>query len=79
MTKTNLQALYDEVIDHFGGQQQTANALDVKQPSVNGWKKGKTKMKPAIAARVQEITGGKFKAIDLCPELKDVLKILNVA
>jgi len=76
---TNLQDLYAEVIKHFGGQQQTADALHVKQPSVNNWKQGNAKMKPLVAAKVQELTDGKFKAKDLCPELNEVLKILNVA
>lgn len=71
--------LYNEVIKHFGGQQQTANALGVKQPSVNSWKNGNAKMKPLTAAKTQELTNGKFKAADLCPELKEVLAILDVA
>lgn len=76
---TDLTNLYEEVIKHFGGQQQTADALRVKQPSVSSWKQGDAKMKPIVAARVQNLTDGKFKAKDLCPELNEVLKILNVA
>ena len=79
MSDKKLQDLYIEVINHFGGQQQTADALDVKQPSVNSWKQGKAKMKPRIAAKVQTLSNGKFRAKDLCPELKEVLQILNVA
>lgn len=75
----SLQGLYTEVIQHFGGQQKTADALNVKQSSVTNWKRGISNMKPLTAAKVQELTGGDFKAADLCPELKEVLAILDVA
>jgi len=71
--------IYKELIHHFGGQQQTAEALGVGQSSVSEWCKGKSKMRPITAAKAQDMSQGLFLAKDLCPELKEVLAILDVA
>ena len=62
--------IYKELVDHFGGQQATARALKVKQPSVSAWTTGKCGMSAQVAILTQAKTNGKFKAVDLCPSLR---------
>lgn len=64
--------IYQEVVDYFGGQKKTALELNVKQPSVHAWVVGKAKMSALVALRVQHKTNGKFKAVELCPEIESV-------
>lgn len=63
--------LYQSLVAHFGSQENTANALHVKQPAVSGWVCGTKKMSELIAMRAEKATDGKFKASDLCPSLKE--------
>lgn len=64
--------IYQQLVDHFGTQENTAKALDVKQPSVSGWVRGEKKMSELVAVRAQKATKGEFKATDLCPSLKEI-------
>jgi len=73
----NLVCKYKELVEHFGSQTLTAKALEIKQPSVKAWISGKTKMSEKIAIRAQVATNGKFKAVDLCPALKDSFEKLT--
>lgn len=68
---TNLINSYEELVKHFGSQTLTAKALKATQPSVNAWLSGKSKMSGKLAIRAQAETKGKFKAVDLCPALKE--------
>lgn len=63
-------SIYKELVEHYGGQKKTAIELNVKQPSVHAWVVGKSKMSALIALRVEQKTAGKFKAIELCPDIK---------
>lgn len=63
--------IFQMLVDHFGGQENTALALKVKQPAVSGWVCGTKNMSELVAIRAQVATQGKFKAIDLCPSLKE--------
>lgn len=63
-------SIYKDLVEHFGGQKKTAIELNVKQPSVHAWVTGKTKMSALVALRVEQKTQGKFKAVELCPEIK---------
>ncbi|WP_297923554.1 Cro/CI family transcriptional regulator [uncultured Agitococcus sp.] len=63
-------SIYKDLVEHFGGQKKTAVELNVKQPSVHAWVTGKTKMSALVALRVEQKTQGKFKAVELCPEIK---------
>jgi DNA-binding transcriptional regulator YdaS (Cro superfamily) len=74
---TKLVHIYEKLVAHFGSQTLTAKALEVEQPSVNAWLKGKTKMSEKTALRAQLATKGKFKAVDLCPSLKVVFENLT--
>ena len=64
---------YQKLVDFFGTQSATADALGIRQPSVNAWLSGKAKMSAKLALKAEKITDGKFKAVDLCPDLKDLL------
>lgn len=61
---------FQKLVDHFGGQENTAIALQVKQPAVSGWVRGTKNMSELVAIRAQAATHGEFKAIDLCPSLR---------
>ena len=63
--------LYKKLVDHFGDQTATAKALGCKQPSVNQWVSGKSSMSLSKALLAEQLTGGLFKAVDLCKELKE--------
>ncbi|NNP70830.1 MULTISPECIES: Cro/CI family transcriptional regulator [unclassified Acinetobacter] len=63
--------IYQSLVDHFGGQENTANALKVSQPSVSGWVRQNKNMSELVAIRAEKATDGKFKAVDLCPSLKE--------
>ncbi|WP_180102179.1 MULTISPECIES: YdaS family helix-turn-helix protein [unclassified Acinetobacter] len=67
--------LYQSLVEHFGSQECTAEALLVKQPAVSGWVRGTKKMSERVALRAEKSTDGKFKASDLCPALKEFNKL----
>lgn len=67
----NPKEAYQRLVDYFGGQQATATALNVKQPSVSAWVSGKARMSAIVALRAERKTEGAFKAIDLCPQLNE--------
>ena len=72
------QTLIEEVVDHFGSQSKTAEALDITQPTVNHMVT--TGMVSAeVALKIQKTTNGKFLALDLRPSLKSSFKNIQVA
>ncbi len=68
---------YEKLVKHFGNQQKTADALGCSQAAVFKWVKGKAYMSSAIANRAQKITDAKFKAADLCPDLKEYQSMMD--
>lgn len=69
--------IYQRLVDHFGGQELTAAALQVNQSTVSGWVRGKHAMSAETAFLAQRKTGGAFSAIDLRPSLAEVSPTLN--
>jgi transcriptional repressor of cell division inhibition gene dicB len=63
--------IFEKLVIHFGGQENTAKALGVKQPAVSGWVRGSKNMSELIAMRAQTVTQGQFKAAELCPSLTE--------
>lgn len=61
--------IFNCLIEHFGTQQKTADALRVDQGTVSGWARGRHGMSPVTALKAEAVTQGKFKAVDLCPDL----------
>jgi DNA-binding transcriptional regulator YdaS (Cro superfamily) len=67
----NTNNIFQKLVNHFGGQENTATALGVKQPAVSGWVRGTKNMSGIVAMRAQAATNGKFKAAELCPSLNE--------
>lgn len=68
----NTPKVATELVEYFGGNQTaTAKALNVKQPTVNGWLSGKHGISAGAATRAEKVTNGEFKAVNLCAELSD--------
>lgn len=65
----------DALIQHYGNQELLAKALGVAQGAVSQWKTGKTAISPTNALKIEKITDGKFKAVDLCPQLIEIEKL----
>lgn len=57
------------LVKHFGSQDATAAALNVKQGTVSGWVRGVHGCSAEVAMRAERITNGLFKAVDLRPSL----------
>ncbi|MCW8041193.1 YdaS family helix-turn-helix protein [Acinetobacter entericus] len=70
-----MQTLYKDLVKHFGGQKLTAAALDVSQSNISGYVSGRWNMSELVAIRAEKVTGGKFKASDLCPSLKEFQRV----
>jgi DNA-binding transcriptional regulator YdaS (Cro superfamily) len=64
-----VDANIEHLIKHFDGQARTAGALGVSQSAVSQWLSGKSRMGAVIALKAESITAGKFKAVELCPDL----------
>ena len=61
--------IFQALVEHFGTQKKAALALGVEQGTVSGWVRQKHGMSPIAALRAEEVTGGKFSAVALCPDL----------
>ncbi|ASL28601.1 transcriptional regulator [Azotobacter chroococcum] len=62
----------ERLVAHFGDQVKTAKSLGVSQPAVSQWLSGACRMGPVTALKAESVTQGKFKAVDLCPDLLKV-------
>ena len=61
--------IFQALVEHFGTQKKAAKAIGVEQGTVSGWVRQKHGMSPIAALRAEEVTGGKFSAVALCPDL----------
>lgn len=57
------------LIDHFGSQQATADALGVKQGTVSGWVRSVHGISAEVAIRAEIVTRGAVKAVELRPTI----------
>lgn len=64
----NTQTAIRKLVETLGGQNQTAKALGVAQPTVHAWVHGKHGMRAGVALRAERLTG--ISAESLCPELR---------
>ncbi len=67
-----MNAIYRQLVEHFGTQELTAKALGVHQTTVSDWVRGKCGMGPIPAMTAEQVTDGAFRAVELCPALKRV-------
>lgn len=56
----------EKLVEHFGGQTNTAKALGVSQASVSYWLAGIHSMSADFAFKAEELTGGLVTAKELC-------------
>ncbi|MBY5984426.1 helix-turn-helix domain-containing protein [Halomonas sp. DP8Y7-1] len=64
-----MDTIFERLVAHFGTQAKAAEALKVNQGAVSNWVRGKHGMSPAVALRAEALTGGEFKAAQLCPQV----------
>ena len=64
-----MNTTFQSLVDHFGGQLQTAKALNVNQGAVSNWVRDKHGMSPAVALRAEKLTEGAFTRYKLCPSV----------
>ena len=64
--------IFQRLVAHFGSQAVTAEKLGVEQGTVSGWVRSKHGMSPVVALTAEQVTGGAFLAVELCPALKRV-------
>lgn len=64
-----------ELIAEYGSQEKLARAIGVKQGTITGWIHGKHGINELNALRIEKMTNGKVKAIDLCPRLAEIEKM----
>lgn len=67
--------IIDDVIKFFGSQTKLATSLGLKQPAVSNWRNNRNGIGQINAQKIEIITNGKFKAIDLCPRLAEIEKL----
>ncbi|MEN8291854.1 YdaS family helix-turn-helix protein [Acinetobacter radioresistens] len=67
--------IFEELISYFGTQELTAKALGVSQSTVNAYLNNRWGMSHKVAIQAQKATKGKFKAVDLCPSLKELAEL----
>lgn len=65
-----MKSVIDRLVNHFGSQVKTAKSLGVSQSAVSQWVSGSCRMSPITAIRAEKITGGLFKAEELCHALE---------
>ena len=63
------------LIAEFGGQVKLAKKIGVEQGTITGWLNKKHGMRESNALKIEKITNGKFKAVDLCPRLAEIEQI----
>ena len=71
VTSMKRQELQD-LIERFGGQVKFAKTVNVSQGTVTGWLNNKHGISPDNAQKIEIVTGGEFKAVDLCPRMAKI-------
>ncbi|MCO1336217.1 helix-turn-helix domain-containing protein [Microbulbifer sp. OS29] len=75
MNKLNqVEQAAEKLIEHFGGQQATANALGVSQPAISNLLNGKHGASAVLALRAEQVAAGVVRAVDLCPRLAELFE-----
>lgn len=61
-----------KAISHFGSQTAIAEKLGVKQSAVSQWLNNSCQISVNNALKIEKLTNGQFRAVDLCPKLKEL-------
>lgn len=64
-----MKSAIERLVEHFGGQPKTAEALGVSQPAVSYWLSGACKISAAKAHIAEIRSGGVVKAWELCQDI----------
>lgn len=64
--------MIERLIKHFGTQEKLAEAIKVRQGTVTGWLNNKHGISYFNARKIEKITNGEIKAIDLCPKFAEL-------
>ena len=62
-----------KLIEFYGTQERTAEAMGVSQASVSGWSSGRHGMSEIHALRAERLTDGAVSAVELCPRLREAV------
>lgn len=65
-------ALIEKLIAEFGSQTKLAKAVGVEQGTVTGWLYQKHGVNELNALKIEKITNGRFRAVELCPRLAEL-------
>lgn len=52
-------------VDQVGGQANVARLLGVTRGAVNHWTRGRTQITPDMARKIERVSRGKVKAVEL--------------
>lgn len=64
-----------DLITYFGTQTKLAEAIGVSQGTVTGWLNGTHGIRESNALKIEIVTQGQFKAIDLNPSLAKIKEL----
>lgn len=64
--------IISDLVAHFGSQGKTAKAVGCSQATVFKWLHGQMNISALNALKIENITSGKFRAVDLCPRLAEI-------
>lgn len=72
-----MKTIYQNLVKTLGGQVATAKKLKVSQSTISAYTTGRWNMSELVAIRAEKETSGQFKAVDLCPSLKQLIERLT--
>lgn len=61
-----------KIIEFFGTQETTAKAVGCSQATIFKWLHKKMNVSTFYALKIEKLTNGQFRAVDLCPKLKEL-------
>ena len=66
--------LIQKLIREFGTQIKLGQAIGISQSTITGWLRLEHGISELTALKIEKITEGKFRAVDLCPRLAELDK-----
>lgn len=66
--------IVQDLIIFFGSQENLGKAVNVSQSAVSQWLNFKCGINERNSLKIEKITKGRFKAIELCPALAEIEK-----
>ncbi|OOS05973.1 Putative antitoxin of toxin-antitoxin system, YdaS/YdaT [Moraxella cuniculi DSM 21768] len=66
--------IIQKLINEFGTQIKLGKAIGISQSTIAGWLRLEHGISELTALKIEKITNGKFRAVDLCPRLAELDK-----